>query len=57
MNVNLLLLTWDETLRDDSVPDEGDFAVTVAGSARSVTGVVLADSAVRLVLASAGEGR
>ena len=53
VNVNLLLLTWDETLRDDSVPAAGDFAVTVAGSARSVTGVVLADSAVRLVLASA----
>ena len=53
VNVNLLLLTWDETLRDDSVPAAGDFAVTVAGSARSVTGLVFADSTVRLVLASA----
>ena len=53
VNVNLLLLTWDETLRDDSVPDKGDFAVTVAGSARSVTELVFADSTVRLILASA----
>ena len=53
VNVDLLLLTWDETLRDDSVPAAGDFAVTVAGSARSVTGVVFADGAVRLILASA----
>ena len=48
-----LVLTWDETLRDDSVPAASDFAVTVAGSARSVTGVALADSAVTLTLASA----
>ena len=50
----LLNLFWDETLHDDSDPVEEDFAVTVAGSARSVTGFVyFDDSAVRLVLASA----
>ena len=49
----VLVLTWDETLRDDSVPAASDFAVTVAGASRSVTGLVFADSAVSLVLASA----
>ena len=50
----VLNLTWDETLHDDSDPVEEDFAVTVAGSARSVTGLVIFDdSAVRLFLASA----
>ena len=53
VNGTVLVLTWDETLRDDSVPAAGDFAVTVAGSARSVTGLVFADGAVSLVLASA----
>ena len=54
VNGTLLILTWDETLHDDSDPVEEDFAVTVAGSARSVTGFVyFDDSAVRLVLASA----
>ena len=54
VNGTLLILTWDETLHDDSDPVEEDFAVTVAGSARSVTGLVyFDDSAVRLVLASA----
>ena len=50
----VLNLTWDETLHDDSDPVEEDFAVTVAGSARSVTELVIFDdSAVRLFLASA----
>ena len=53
VNGTVLVLTWDETLHDDSVPAASDFAVTAAGSARTVTGAVLADSAVRLVLASA----
>ena len=54
VNGTLLNLTWDETLHDDSDPVEEDFAVTVAGSARSVTGLVIFDdSAVRLFLASA----
>ena len=54
VNGTLLNLFWDETLHDDSDPVEEDFAVTVAGSARSVTGFVyFDDSAVRLVLASA----
>ena len=53
VNGTALVLTWDETLRDDSVPAASDFAVTVAGSGRSVSNVALADSAVRLTLASA----
>ena len=48
-----LVLTWNETLRDDSVPATGDFTVTVAGASRSVNGVALAGSAVTLTLASA----
>ena len=51
VNGTILVLTWDETLRDDSVPAAGDFAVTVAGAARTVTGLVFADGAVSLVLA------
>ena len=53
VNGTVLVLTWDETLRDDSVPAAGDFTVTVAGASRSVTGLVFADGAVSLVLASA----
>ena len=53
VNGTELVLTWDETLRDDSGPAAGDFAVTVAGSSRSVSGVAVAGSAVRLTLASA----
>ena len=53
VNGTILVLTWDETLRDDSGPAAGDFAVTVAGSSRSVSGVAVAGSAVTLTLASA----
>ncbi len=53
VNGTALVLTWDETLRDDSGPAAGDFAVTVAGSSRSVSGVAVAGSAVTLTLASA----
>ena len=48
-----LVLTYDETLRDDSVPAAGDFAVMVAGAARSVSGVALSGSEITLTLASA----
>ena len=48
-----LVLTWNETLRGDSVPAAGDFAVTVAGSSRNVGSVAVAGSAVTLTLASA----
>ena len=48
-----LVLTWNETLRDDSVPAAGDFAVRVAGSSRNVSSVAVAGSAVTLTLASA----
>ena len=48
-----LVLTWNETLRDDSVPAAGDFAVTVAGASRNVGSVAVAGSAVTLTLASA----
>ena len=48
-----LVLTWNEALRDDSVPAAGDFAVTVAGSSRNVGSVAVAGSAVTLTLASA----
>ena len=50
-----LVLTWDETLRDDSLPVAGDFAVTVTGSSRDVSSVAVAGSAVTLTLASAVE--
>ncbi len=48
-----LVLAWNETLRDDSVPAAGDFAVTVAGSSRNVGSVAVAGNAVTLTLASA----
>ena len=50
-----LVLTWDETLRADSLPVAGDFAVTVTGSSRDVSSVAVAGSAVTLTLASAVE--
>ena len=50
-----LVLTWDETLRDDRLPVAGDFAVTVTGSSRDVSSVAVAGSAVTLTLASAVE--
>ena len=48
-----LTLTWDEKLDEGSVPAAGAFAVTVAGAARTVTGVAVAGRAVTLTLASA----
>ena len=53
VNGTALVLTWDETLRDDSVPAAADFAVTVAGASRSVSDLALTDSAVTLTLAPA----
>ena len=52
-----LVLTWDETLRDDSVPATGDFTVTVAGASRAVDGVAVNGKKVTLTLASAVTGR
>ena len=48
-----LTLLYDEALDDTSVPAIGDFAVTVAGSARGVTGVAVSGATVVLTLASA----
>ena len=53
VNGTELVLTWNETLRDDSVPAAGDFAVTVAGASQTVSSVAIAGSAVTLTLASA----
>ena len=50
-------LTWDETLRDDSVPATGDFTVTVAGANRAVDRVAVNGKKVTLTLASAVTGR
>ena len=47
-----LTLLYDEALDQGSVPATGDFAVTVAGSGRSVTGVEVTHSAVVLTLAA-----
>ena len=49
-----LKLTWSEGLASNSVPAADDFAVTVAGKARSVAtgGVAVAGSGVTLTLAS-----
>ena len=57
VNGTALDLTWDETLRDDSVPAEGDFTVTVAGASRAVDGVAVNGKKVTLTLASAVTGR
>ena len=48
-----LTLTYNEALDTGSAPGTGAFAVTVDGSARSVNGVAVSGSAVRLTLASA----
>ena len=57
VNGTALDLTWDETLRDDSVPAVGDFTVTVAGASRAVDGVAVNGKKVTLTLASAVTGR
>ena len=48
-----LTLTFSEALDGNSVPPESSFAVTVAGSARTVDAVVVLGSAVTLTLSSA----
>ena len=48
-----LTLTFNEPLDGDSVPPASSFAVTVAGSARTVDSVAVAGSAVTLTLSSA----
>ena len=57
VNGTALDLTWDETLRDDSVPAGEDFTVTVAGASRAVDGVAVDGKKVTLTLASAVTGR
>ena len=48
-----LVLTFDEALDPDSPPAAGAFTVTVAGSARTVSGAALSGRTVTLTLASA----
>ena len=48
-----LTLTLDEALDEDSVPPESSFAVTVAGSARTVDVVAVSEKVVTLTLSSA----
>ena len=50
-----LTLFYDEALDESSEPATGDFAVTVAGSARSVSTVAVTGARVELTLASAVE--
>ena len=50
---NRLVLTYDEALDETSTPAPDDFSVTVADSARGITGVSLDGSKVTLTLASA----
>ena len=52
INGAAIILSYDEPLDTGSVPATSDFAVTVNGASRSVTGVTVAGSDVQLVLAS-----
>lgn len=47
-----LLLDYNEVLNDTSVPNGADYAVTVSGVARAVTGVSIVGSGVELTLTS-----
>ena len=53
VNGSALVLTYDEPLDTASTPAAGDFTVTVAGTARTVSSVAVAGSAVTLTLSSA----
>ncbi len=53
VNGSTLTLTYDQSLDDASVPATTAFAVTVAGSARTVSSVEISGSTVALTLASA----
>ena len=55
VNGSTLVLTYDEMLDGGSTPATGDFVVTAAGSAITVTGVSVAGSTVTLTLATAVE--
>ena len=48
-----LALTWNEALDVSSQPDVSDFAVSVGGNNRAITGVSVSDNAVTLTLSSA----
>ena len=56
VNGAALVLTYDEALFTGSPPVSGAFAVTVAGTARTVSGVSIADNAVTLTLSPAVTG-
>ena len=53
VNGDSLVLTYDTALDESSVPAAGDFAVTVAGSSRTVSSVSVSGAAVTLTLSSA----
>ena len=46
-------LTWNEALDVSSQPDVSDFAVSVGGNNRAITGISVSDNAVTLTLSSA----
>ncbi len=52
---NMLALTYDKDLDEDSVPAASDFTVTVAGSSVAVNDVSVSGKAVTLTLATAAE--